>query len=111
MRTVTKDGWIKIQSAILLYILNLQKGRDFEVECKGKMMICKSDENGLVNFKKGHHHEYGLKVSHPDETDCFIEPIYVESFPDINHTLIFHCCDMKIEKIKEEINNINKTFK
>ena len=95
MNTLTTSGCVKMQSAVLLYMLNFQKGKDFEVESNGKKILCKSGENGLVKYKNGHHHEYGLKVTNSNETEYFIEPIFVESFPDNDHILSFHCKDIR----------------
>jgi len=101
-QTTNTSNYVKMQSAVLLYMLNIGQGKVFEVECNGKRIFCKSGENGLVKFKEEHHNRYGLKVTNKNETLCFMEPIFVESFPDNNHILSFHCNDIKITKFENE---------
>jgi hypothetical protein len=82
---------VRTPAAVLLYMLNFQKGSRFEVECDGEKLIEESGENGLTSFREGKHKEYAIKVSNSKDTVYFVEPFVVESFPDKEHVLSFHC--------------------
>lgn len=95
MNTLNTNGNIRTQASVLLYMLNFQKGRKFEVESNGKDIIVESAENGLATLKDGNHKDHALKVTNSDETLYLVEPFFVESFPDNDNKLKFHCKDIK----------------
>jgi hypothetical protein len=98
MNTLSSNGYIRTQASVLLYLLNLEKGRKFVAESNGNNIAFKSGKNGITSFKEGKHKEYALIVSNLNETMQFIEPILVESFPDKDGMLRFHCKEIIITK-------------
>jgi hypothetical protein len=98
MNPSSVSSCVKTPAAVLLYMLNFQKGRDFEADYNGKKIISESGENRLVKIKNGHHKEYAVKVTQSNKTAYFVEPFMVESFPDNDHILSFHCKDTIIIK-------------
>src|SRR5512143_1533409 len=90
LRGVTTPG------AVLLYMLNLRKGSKFEAEFNGGKITGHSGENELALFGEGKHKQHAVKVSNSNGTIYFVEPFIVESFPDRNHILRFHCEKAKL---------------
>lgn len=98
MNTQSTNGYVRTQSSVLLYLLNLGKGSKFVAECNGNNLTFTSGKNSSTIFKKGNRKQYALKVSNSKETMYFIEPIMVKHFPDINGMLRFHCKETIISK-------------
>lgn len=98
MNTLSTNSGIKIPAPVLLYMLNIQKGSNFEVNCNGNKITSESGENGLAVIKEGRHKEDALKIGKNGAAKYFIGPFFVESFPDDNHILSFHCKNIKMSK-------------
>lgn len=96
MNTFSANSGIKIPASVLYYMLNIQKGTDFEVKCNGDKIACESNENDLAVIKDGNHKEYAVKIGKNSNSKYFVGPFFVESFPDENHSLSFRCKDVKI---------------
>lgn len=98
MSTLKTNGCIRTQSSVLLYLLNLEKGRKFVAESNGSKCSFSSAKNAISAFKKGSRKQYALTVSDSEQTLYFIEPIFVESFPVADDILRFHCKETIIKK-------------
>ena len=96
MNSLSVNSGIKIPASVLLYMLNIQKGANFEVNCNGNKITSESNETGLAVIREGKHKEYALKIGRNGDTKYFVGPFFVESFPDDKHILSFHCKDVKV---------------
>jgi hypothetical protein len=82
---------VKIPSPVILYMLNLSKGKEFEAVFNGEKIISHSGENELTLYEEGNRKQHALKVCNSGETIYLVEPFIVESFPDRDNILRFHC--------------------
>jgi len=82
---------VKIPGPVILYMLNLSKGSEFEARVNGEKIVGHSGENKLALLEEGNLKRHAVKVRNSNGTMCFAEPFIVESFPDKDHILRFHC--------------------
>ena len=109
---ITHNG-IKIQSAVLYYIMNHLQNNNIEIKCADKKLTCHPDGEELVKVHTSHGNKYGIKFTESGKVEYVFEPFYVEEFPDKDNTLKFECGDLTttpdeiIDKTEDSIYNIN----
>ncbi len=91
MNTTQINNPVKLPASVLLYILNIQPEKKFEVCSNGSKHTCTSKNNGLVKLPNGSGKKYALKVTNSKGVMYCYGPFKVESFPDDTHMLCFEC--------------------
>lgn len=86
---------VKTPGPVILYMLNLRKGSEFEARINGEKIIGHSGDNELALFEEGKRKQHAVKVCNSNGTIYFVEPFIVESFPDKDNILRFHCREAK----------------
>jgi hypothetical protein len=87
---------VKTPGPVILYMLNLRKGSEFEAKFNGEKIIGHSGENELALIEEGKRKQRAVKVCNSSGTAYFVEPFIVESFPDKDNILRFHCENAKL---------------
>jgi hypothetical protein len=82
---------VKTPAPVILYMLNLMKGREFEAVLNGEKIIAHSGENKLALYEEGKRKHPAVKVCNSGGTIYLVEPLIVESFPDKDNILRVHC--------------------
>ena len=86
---------VKTLGPVILYMLNLRKGSEFEAKFNGERLTGHSGENELALFEEDNLKRHAVKVCNSNGTIYFAEPFIVESFPDNDNILRFHCENAK----------------
>jgi hypothetical protein len=86
---------VKTPSPVILYMLNLTKGSEFEAKINGEKIIGHSGENELALFEEGKRKHPAVKVCNSGGTIYLVEPFIVDSFPDKDNILRFYCGNAK----------------
>lgn len=91
MNTTQTNNSVKLPASVLLYMLNIQPEKKFEVCYNGSKHTCISRNNGLIKLNNGSGKGYALKVTNSKGVMYCVGPFRVKSFPDEKHMLSFRC--------------------